>query len=152
MLSYFHVPLPRVFGCAAQQVLLYVCLCFCLCVWFTVWSTRKSTFLCTSFYIQHPECSRMFQNACRIFQNVPECMKNVPKCMQNFKKCSRKFKTVPECMHEVPWAKMKFQELVCSFMSMSMYAVPFFVWAAYKNFAVLVLLLCWSKTKMKPFF
>ncbi len=31
---------------------------------------------------------------------------------------------------------MKFQELVCNFMSL--YAVPFFVWAAHKNFAVLV--------------
>ena len=40
-------------------------------------------------------------------------------------------------MHAVPWAYMKYQELACSFMSL--YAVSFFVWAAHKNFAVLVL-------------
>ena len=39
-------------------------------------------------------------------------------------------------LHSVPGAYMKYQELACSFMSL--YAVPFFVWAAHKNFAVLV--------------
>ena len=39
-------------------------------------------------------------------------------------------------LHEVPWAYMKFHELACSFMSL--YAVSFFVWAAHKNFEVLV--------------
>ena len=45
-------------------------------------------------------------------------------------------------LHAVPWAcivqwaYMKFHECACSFMSL--YAVTFFVWAAHKNFAVLV--------------
>ena len=39
-------------------------------------------------------------------------------------------------LNAVQWAYMKFRELACSFMSL--YAVPFFVWAAHKNFAVLV--------------
>ena len=39
-------------------------------------------------------------------------------------------------LYEVPWAYMKFHELACRFMSLN--AVPFFVWAAHKNFAVLV--------------
>ena len=38
---------------------------------------------------------------------------------------------------EVQWDYMKFHELVCSFMSL--HAVPFFVWAAHKNFIVLVI-------------
>ena len=37
-------------------------------------------------------------------------------------------------LHSVLWACMQFHELAC----MSLYAVPFFVWAAHKNFAVLV--------------
>ena len=40
-------------------------------------------------------------------------------------------------LYAVPWAYMKFYKLAYS--SMSLYAVPFFVWAAHKNFAVLVL-------------
>ena len=39
-------------------------------------------------------------------------------------------------LHEVSWGCMQFHELACSFKSL--YAVPFFVWAAHKNFAVLV--------------
>ena len=39
-------------------------------------------------------------------------------------------------LHAVQWAYMKFNDLTWSFMSL--YAVPFFVWAAHKNFAVLV--------------
>ena len=39
-------------------------------------------------------------------------------------------------LHAVPWAYMKFHELACSYMSL--YADPFFVWAAHKKFAVLV--------------
>ena len=38
---------------------------------------------------------------------------------------------------QVQWAYMKFHELACIFMSL--HAVPFFVWAAHKNFAVLVI-------------
>ena len=45
-------------------------------------------------------------------------------------------------LHKVAWACMQFHELACSYMSL--HAVPlawmqsFFVWAAHKNFAVLV--------------
>ena len=39
-------------------------------------------------------------------------------------------------LHKVPWACMQFHELACSFMTL--YAVAVFVWAAHKNFAVLV--------------
>ena len=39
--------------------------------------------------------------------------------------------------HTVTWACMQFPELACSYMSL--HAVPFFVWAAHKNFAVLVI-------------
>ena len=39
-------------------------------------------------------------------------------------------------LYAVQWAYMKFHELACSFLSL--HAVPFFVWAAHKNFAVLV--------------
>ena len=39
-------------------------------------------------------------------------------------------------LHAGPWAYMKFHELAFSFMTF--YAVPFFVWAAHKNFEVLV--------------
>ena len=41
-------------------------------------------------------------------------------------------------LHKVPWACMQFHELACSFMTL--YAVAVFVWAAHKNFAVLVFL------------
>ena len=40
-------------------------------------------------------------------------------------------------LHVVLWPCMQFNELACSYMSL--HAVPFFVWAAHKNFAVLVL-------------
>ena len=39
-------------------------------------------------------------------------------------------------LHAVTWPYMKFHELACSFLSL--HAVPFLVWAAHKNFAVLV--------------
>ena len=39
-------------------------------------------------------------------------------------------------LHEVSWACTQFPELACSFKSLC--AVPFFVWAAHKNFVVLV--------------
>ncbi len=39
-------------------------------------------------------------------------------------------------LQEVPWAYMRFHELACSFMSL--YAIPFSVWAANKNFEELV--------------
>ena len=39
-------------------------------------------------------------------------------------------------LHTVTWACMQLHELACS--SMSLYAVPFLVWAAHKNFALLV--------------
>ena len=105
----------------------------------------------------------MFQNACRMFQNAPECRQNVPECIHNVPECSgmlmnacRMFKNVPECtqihawaciqvhelacssmsLHTVPWACMKFHEVTWS--SMGLHAVAFFVWAAHKNFAVLV--------------
>ena len=38
-----------------------------------------------------------------------------------------------------PWACMQFPELSCS--SKTLHAVPFFVWAAHKNFAVLVMII-----------
>ena len=53
-------------------------------------------------------------------------------------------------LHVSPWAYMQFPEFTCSLheltcslhelacSSMSLYAVPFFVWAAHKNFEVLV--------------
>ena len=39
-------------------------------------------------------------------------------------------------LHEFPWKCIQFNELACS--STSLYTVPFFVWAAHKNFKVLV--------------
>ena len=45
-------------------------------------------------------------------------------------------------LHSVLWACMQFHEIAC----MSLYAVPFFVWAAHKNFAVLV-----HKSRFKRF-
>ena len=41
------------------------------------------------------------------------------------------------CKLTVPWAYMKFHELAVSCNFKSLYAVPFFVWAAHKDFAVL---------------
>ena len=51
--------------------------------------------------------------------------------------------------NEVQWAYMKFHELACSFMRL--HAVPFFVWAAHKNFAVLVYIFT-SKKNAKLFY
>ena len=48
-------------------------------------------------------------------------------------------------LHEVTWAYIKFHELACSFMSLCV--LPFFVWAALKNFAVLVRMSPWKKKK-----
>ena len=54
-------------------------------------------------------------------------------------------------LHSVPWAYMKFQELAAvtwaciAFSFMSLCAVPFFVCAAHKNFAVLV----WIQQELK---
>ena len=39
-------------------------------------------------------------------------------------------------LHAVPWACMQFFDLACSYISLL--ALPFFVWAAHKNFEVLV--------------
>ena len=65
-----------------------------------------------------PESSRMFQNVCIIFQNA---------CIM-FQNACRMFHNVLVCymsLHEVSWAFI-------------IYAVPFFVWAAHKNFEVIV--------------
>ena len=70
---------------SAQQVLTYACVTVC----------GQPENLPSYILLQHPECYRMFQNACimfQMFQNVPQCMQNVPECMQN----------VPECMQNVP--------------------------------------------------
>ena len=87
----------------------------------------------------HAESSRMIQNACRMFKNACRMSQNVPECMQE---CSRMFQNIPKCM--------QIHELACSYInlhavislnacpSMSLHAVPFFVWAAHKNFVVLV--------------
>ena len=68
-------------------------------------------------------------------QYVPECMQNVPACSK---------------MHADLWACMQVHELACNYISLhvqllklvcnyiSLHAVPFIVWAAHKNFAVLV--------------
>ena len=52
--------------------------------------------------------------------------------------CMQLHKLACSCMslHAVPWACMQFPELACSYLSL--HAVSFFVWAAHKNFAVLV--------------
>ena len=75
-----------------------------------------------------PECSRMSQNVpdcSRMFQNVPECVQI------HELECS--YISLHTCsyirLHEL-------HEHACS--SLSLHAVPFFVWAAHKNFAVLV--------------
>ena len=71
-------------------------------------------------YRMHSECSRMFQN-------VPECSRmfqNVPECMQFHELVCRSI-----WLHTDAWACLQFHELICS---------SFFVWAAHKNFAVLV--------------
>ena len=103
-----------------------------------------------------PECSRRFQNvpegfrmhadpwACMQISDPWACMQAGPwVCMPLHKLvCSyislrvHEFASSSLSLHEVPWAYVKFHELACSFMSL--YAVPFFVWAAHKNFDVLV--------------
>ena len=102
------------------QVLMSVCMFVC----------GQPENLPSYILLQHPECSRMFQNACRMFQNVPECIQNVPECMQNVPegkqivpKCMQ---IVPECMQSVPecskmhadlWACMQVHELACNYIS-----------------------------------
>ena len=56
--------------------------------------------------------------------------------MQSHKSIAVKEACSSLSLHQVPWAYMKFHELAWRYMSL--YAVPFFVWAAHKNFAVLV--------------
>ena len=116
---------------------------------------------CSSMYAEgyrtvHNAC-RMFQNACRMFQNAQESMQNFPECsFRMFQNAHRMFQNVQVWYigsHGGPWACMQFPELTWSFMSlqallwvciqcsfMGFYAVPFFVCAAHKNFAVPVCL------------
>ena len=89
----------------------------------------------------------MFQNACRKSQNVPEWIQNVAECYRMHAECSRMHpeysRMHAECsrihyisLHAVTWACMQLHELACSYTSL--HAVHFFVWAAHKNFAMLV--------------
>ena len=94
---------------AAQQVLMSVCLCVCPSI--------KWTFLGSLRFNRS-------SIGCFGFPRVPECSRR----LQNARRSMS--------LNKVPRAYMKFHELACSFMSL--YAVPFFVWAAHKNFAVLV--------------
>jgi len=122
----------NIFSCedAAQQVLMSVCPC--------VIKLKFSL-------LQHPECSRMYakcsrmsQNVCRMFQNVPECMKNIQNvlaCSRQYAECVRMFQNVCR-MHADPWVCLQLHMLACR--SMSLHAVSFYVWAAHKNFAVLL--------------
>ena len=111
-----------------------------------------------------PKCSRILQNACRMLQNVPECMQ-IHEHACNYISLHavtwaymqlHKLAWCYMSLHAVPWACMQFPELACSSLNfnevqwaymvfpeiacscMSLYAVPFYVWAAHKNFAVLV--------------
>ena len=105
--------------------------------------------MCHQVEIQPSTTSRMFKNVCKMFQNVPECMQNVPECSRMYEKypeCSSMFQTVCRVCQNVP----KCMQNACRSMSlpavtyaccrsMSLHAVSFYVWAAHKNFAVLVL-------------
>ena len=55
--------------------------------------------------------------------------------------CSRMFQNACRFMslHEGPWACMQLHKVACSYISL--HAVLFFVWAAHKNFAVLVMII-----------
>ena len=55
-------------------------------------------------------------------------------CSRMYAECSR--------VHADPWACMLLHKLACSYISL--HTVPFFVWAAHKNFAVLVSTFCSS--------
>ena len=107
---------------------------------------------------------RMFKNACWMFQNFQVCMQvhelacsyinlhEVPACSRMHAECSRMhaecLRMHAECsrifryacrsmsLHAGPWACMQLHNLAWSFMRLC--TVPFFVWAAHKNFEVLV--------------
>ena len=128
----------NIFSCedAAQQVLMSVCP-----------SVRVSSSWNSAFYnIQNvqecmqnvPECPRMYAECSRMFQNVPECMKNIQNvlaCSRQYAECVRMFQNVCR-MHADPWVCLQLHMLACR--SMSLHAVSFYVWAAHKNFAVLL--------------
>ena len=106
----------QVFICkgAAQQFLMSsVCL-----------SVRQQSW--NSAFLQNSECSRMLQNVTECSRMHAECIQDVQECIQN----------VPECMELHKLASSYISLL--SWSSMSLHAVPLFVWAAHKNFAVLV--------------
>ena len=46
--------------------------------------------------LQHPECSRMFQNACKMFQNACRMFQNVPECSRMHAEWSRMFQNLLE--------------------------------------------------------
>ena len=99
-----------------------------------------------------------------MFQNVPECVQNVLESIQNVQKCMQIHELACNyrSLHSVTYAYMQLHKLALSYMSlhavhelacsslkfhdvqwanmnsMCLHAVPFFVWAAHKNFAVLV--------------
>ena len=67
-----------IFSCedAAQQVLIYVCVC-----------------------VSVDKVENVPQNVQECIQNVPECIPNVPECMPYIPECKQ---NIPECIQNVP--------------------------------------------------
>ena len=154
--------LNKLFGCkdAAQQVLMSVCLCETQVEILPSYSIQ-----CNSVQFQNvQECSRMFKNVqeCSRMLTVSKSKSWNNNVMQlnsiyvHSLGCPRLPKVAEGCRrlpkvrwHAVLWDCRHFNGLACSsksrnavpwpcITSMIFHAVPLFVWAAHKNFAVLV--------------
>ena len=94
---------------AALQVLMSVCLSVCVCVCVCGQPEKLPFYI----LLQHPECSRMFQNACRMFLNACRIFQNACRMFQNacrmFQNACKIFQNVQEysrmhaeCVQNVP--------------------------------------------------